>query len=158
MKKTRRGLLTVALMISFVDRARSFPQGSQGGTQGNPAVAAQIEKLERDRAAAVVKGDVAKLEQETADTAIFIDRNGRKLDKTQTIRAIKSGDIKLTSNQLSDLEVYAYGDTAVITGKSFAKGTISGKEIAGPVMFTRVYVKKDGRWQSVAYEQTPIVP
>ena len=32
------------------------------------------------------------------------------------------------------------------------------KDSSGPVLFTRVYVKKDGRWQSVAFQQTPIVP
>ena len=38
------------------------------------------------------------------------------------------------------------------------KGTNGGKDMSGPILFTRVYVKKDGRWQAVAFQQTPIVP
>ena len=70
---------------------------------------------------------------------------------------IKTGKIKLTANEVSDMKVRVYGDTAVVTGKSTAKGSINGIELKGPVMFTRVYVKKSGKWQSVAFQQTPIV-
>jgi hypothetical protein len=44
----------------------------------------------------------------------------------------------------------------VITGKAEVKGTISRTEVNGPVRFTRVYVKKEGRWQSVAFQQTRV--
>jgi ketosteroid isomerase-like protein len=116
----------------------------------------QLKKMESDRAAAVVKGDVATLESQTSDDYTLINANGQVSGKAQTMSAIKSGDIKLTANELSDLKVRVYGDTAVVTGKSNAKGTIGGRELKGPVMFTRVYVKKDGKWQSVAFQQTPI--
>jgi hypothetical protein len=42
-----------------------------------------------------------------------------------------------------------------VTGKSNAKGTLGGRELKGPVVFTCVYVKKKGKWQSVAFQQTP---
>jgi hypothetical protein len=48
-----------------------------------------------------------------------------------------------------------YGHTEVVTGKSNAKGTLGGRELKGPVVFTCVYVKKKGKWQSVAFQQTP---
>jgi ketosteroid isomerase-like protein len=116
----------------------------------------QLKKMETDRAAAVVKGDVATLETQTSDDYTLINANGQLSDKAQTMSAIKSGDIKLTANELSDLKVRVYGDTAVVTGKSSAKGTIGGRELKGPVMFTRVYVKKGGKWVSVAFQQTSI--
>jgi len=80
------------------------------------------------------------------------------MGKADTMSAIKSGDIKITSNELSDLKVRVYGDTAVVTGKTDVKGTSGGKDISGPTLFTRVYVKKDGRWQSVAFQQTAAKP
>jgi ketosteroid isomerase-like protein len=117
----------------------------------------QIKKMEKDRAAAVVKGDVATLEGLTSDDYILINANGQVSDKATTMNNIKTGNIKLTANEVSDLKVRIYGNTAVVTGKSDAKGTIGGRELKGPVMFTRVYVKKGGKWQSVAFQQTPIV-
>jgi ketosteroid isomerase-like protein len=127
------------------------------GQGGSAAVEDQIKKMEKDRAAAVVKGDVATLEKLTSDDYMFINAYGQLSDKATTMNGIKTGNIKLTSNEVSDLKVRVYGDTAVVTGKSTAKGTIGGHELKGPVMFTRVYVKKNGKWQSVAFQQTPIV-
>ena len=129
-------------------------------TEGAPAgssVEEQLMKMERDRAAAVVKADVATLEGMTADDYMLINANGQMSDKATTMNDIKTGSIKLTANEVSDMKVRVYGDTAVVTGKSSAKGTIRGRELKGPVMFTRVYVKKNGKWQSVAFQQTPIV-
>jgi ketosteroid isomerase-like protein len=127
--------------------------------QGGKSTAASVEelkKLETDRAAAVVKADIATLDKQTADDYTLINANGDVMDKKQTLDAIKTGQVKITSNELSDLKVRVYGHVAVITGKSDAKGTLSGTEVSGPVMFTRVYVKKDGRWQSVAFQQTRV--
>jgi ketosteroid isomerase-like protein len=121
-----------------------------------PSVEDQIMRMERDRAAAVVKGDVATLEGLTSDDYVLINANGQLSDKAGTMNAIKTGVIKLTANDVSDMKVRVYGDTAIVTGKSTAKGTIGGVELKGPLMFTRVYVKKNGKWQSVAFQQTPI--
>ena len=132
----------------------AVPARGQGSTA---SVEDQIKKMEKDRAAAVVKGDVATLEKLTSDDYILINANGELSDKPTTMNNIKTGVIKLTANEVSDLKVRVYGNTAVVTGKSTAKGTIGGRELKGPVMFTRVYVKKDGKWQSVAFQQTPIV-
>jgi ketosteroid isomerase-like protein len=128
------------------------------GMSASPSVEEQIMKMERDRAAAVVKADVATIEGLTSDDYTLINANGRLSDKATTMNDIKTGSIKLTANEVSDMKVRVYGDTAVVTGKSSAKGTIGGRELKGPVMFTRVYVKLNGKWQSVAFQQTPIVP
>jgi ketosteroid isomerase-like protein len=127
-------------------------------THAQGSVEEQIMKMERDRAAAVVKADVATLEGLTSDDYILINANGQMSDKATTMGDIKSGRIKLTANEVSDMKVRVYGDTAVVTGKSSAQGTIGGRPLKGPVMFTRVYVKANGKWKSVAFQQTPIVP
>jgi ketosteroid isomerase-like protein len=116
----------------------------------------QLKKLETDRAVAAVKGDVATLEKQTSDDYTFINLYGRMSDKSQMVNAFKTGQTKLTSNELSDMKVRVYGDTAVITGKADIKGTLGGKDVAGQIMFTRVYVKKGDQWQSVAFQQTRV--
>jgi ketosteroid isomerase-like protein len=125
---------------------------------GGAKVEDEIKRIEKERAAAVTKGDVTALEKYTSDDYTFINRSGVLSDKARTMSGIKSGDIKITANDLSDLRVRVYGDTAVVTGRANTKGTMGGKDISGPVLFTRVYIKKDGRWQSVAFQQTPVVP
>jgi ketosteroid isomerase-like protein len=114
----------------------------------------ELKKLETDRAAAAVKGDVATLEKQTSDDYTFINLYGQMSDKAKMVNAFKTGQTKLTSNELSDMKVRVYGSTAVITGKAEVKGTLVGKDTKGEVMFTRVYVKKGASWQSVAFQQT----
>lgn len=116
----------------------------------------QIKKMETARAAAVVKGDMALLEKETSDDYTLINMNGQMSDKAQMIGAFKSGQSKLTVDEISDMKVRVYGDTAVVTGKVTVKGMMGGKDATGQAMFTRVYVKKGGQWQSVALQQTRI--
>jgi ketosteroid isomerase-like protein len=116
----------------------------------------QLKKLEMERAAAVVKGDTATLDKQTSDDYVLISMTGRMADKSQMLDGFKSGQSKLTSNELSDLKVRVYGDAAVVTGKADVKGTLGGQDATGQVLFTRVYVKKGGRWQSVSLQQTRI--
>ena len=116
----------------------------------------QLMKLETDRAAAVVKGDVATLEKQTSDDYSLINMNGQMSGKAQMVTAFKTGQTKLTSDELSDMKVRVYGNTAVITGKVDVAGTMAGKDTKAQIMFTRVYVKKGGQWQSVAFQQTRV--
>jgi ketosteroid isomerase-like protein len=116
----------------------------------------QIKKLETERAAAVVKADTAILDKQTSDDYSIITMNGQMSNKSQMIDAFKTGKSKLTTDELSDMKVRVYGNTAVVTGKAEVKGTLGGQDATGTMMFTRVYVKKDGRWQSVAFQQTRV--
>jgi ketosteroid isomerase-like protein len=116
----------------------------------------QLKKLEIDRADAVVKSDVGRLDKQTSDDYMLITMNGRVSDKSQMLDGFKSGQSKLTTEDLSDLKVRVYGNTAVVTGKADIKGTLGGQDATGQIFFTRVYVKKDGRWQSVSLQQTRV--
>ncbi len=118
----------------------------------------QLKKLETDRAAAAVKGDVATLEKQTSDDYTFINLYGQMSDKSQMINNFKTGRTKLTSNEVSDMKVRVYGNTAVVTGKADVAGVMAGKDTKAQIMFTRVYVKQGGQWQSVAFQQTRVSP
>jgi ketosteroid isomerase-like protein len=120
------------------------------------SVEEQLKKLETDRAAAAVKGDVAVLEKGTSDDYTFINMNGQMSDKSQMVDAFKSGQTKLTSDEVSEMKVRVYGNTAVVTGKAAIKGTLRGQDATGQIMFTRVWVKKGVNWQSVAFQQTRV--
>jgi ketosteroid isomerase-like protein len=101
-----------------------------------------------------VKGDWAKLAKETSDDYTLININGQLSNKAQMIEGFKSGQNKLTVDELTDLNVRVYGDVAVVTGKLNVKGTMGGKDVTGRGMYTRVYVKKGDHWEAVALQQT----
>jgi ketosteroid isomerase-like protein len=114
----------------------------------------QIKKMEIDRAAAIVKGDIDQLDTMTADDYTLITAAGVMSDKAQMISAFKSGQSKITVDEVTDMKVRVYGDTAIVTGKVNVKGMLAGKDATGTQLFTRVYVKKGGHWTSVALQQT----
>jgi ketosteroid isomerase-like protein len=118
------------------------------------SVEEELKKLETDRAAAAVKGDAATLEKQTSDDYTFINLYGQMSDKSQMVNNFKTGQTKLTSDEVSNMKVRVYGNTAVVTGKADVSGTMAGKDAKGQIMFTRVWVKKGGSWQSVAFQQT----
>src|SRR5437879_8058264 len=68
----------------------------------------ELKKLETDRAAAAVKGDAATLEKQTSDDYTFINLYGQMSDKTQMVNAFKTGQTKLTSDEVSDTKVRVY--------------------------------------------------
>jgi len=136
-----------AVVVLFLATTLCVSASAQG-------VEDQIKKMEVDRAAAVVKGDVAKLDKETSDDYTLITAAGQMSDKAQMLIAFKSGQSKLSVDTVSDMKVHVYGDTAIVTGKADVKGMLGGKDATGQMLFTRVYVKKGGHWVAVALQQT----
>lgn len=150
----KRMLVLVVLAVA----ASSIALGQMTGDQSAPKGKTEQEliKLEQDRTQATVKGDTTFLEQNTADDYTFISPRGVLRTKAQLLEDFKAGQIKLQSNDLDELNVRVYGDTAVVTGRSTQKGQAYGQDSTGQYRFTRAYVKKDGRWQSVAFQSTRI--
>src|SRR5213083_1487946 len=96
-RMTARVVIAAALGVATLTAA---PARAQMGAA--PSVEEQIKKMERERAAAVVKADVATLEGLTSDDYTLINANGQLSDKAKTMSDIKSGVIKLTANEVSD--------------------------------------------------------
>lgn len=145
MNRTLTGALAAAAFLATTlvpatarARAAAPKKATKAGAATSASVEDEIKKLEKERAAAALKADVATLEKITSDDYTFIARNGQLADKAQTMSRLKSGEIKLTKNDVSDLRVRVYGNAAVVTGRTDVKGTNAGKDISGPVLFTRV--------------------
>jgi ketosteroid isomerase-like protein len=50
--------------------------------------------------------------------------------------------------------VRLYGNTAIVTARALVKGTELGEEFSGPYRFTRVWVRRNGKWVTVSYQAT----
>ncbi len=60
------------------------------GLAWGASIEEELKKLETDRAAAAVKGDVATLEKQTSDDYTFINLYGQMSDKSQMVNAFKT--------------------------------------------------------------------
>lgn len=119
----------------------------------------EILKLEELRNQAVLHGDVDALDRMTSDDYTFITLRGEIRTKSEILEGFKSGSFHYESREISDLKVRIYGNnTAVVTGRSLQEGSENGKDYSGDYRFTRVYVKQNGRWLTVALQTTLIRP
>jgi len=116
----------------------------------------KILALEEQRNQAILHGDVAALDHMTSDDYTFITLRGELRSKEEILRDFKAGLIKYDSRTISDLKVRVYGNSAVVTGRAVQKGMENGKDYSGDYWFTRVYVKMDGGWKTVALQTTLI--
>ena len=142
----RRTLTTLAAMLAC---------GVTFADSGDAATVALIRELEQQRIEAGLRKDVAALEATTADDYLQIDMAGTVRDKATQMKRIASSEVRMESNTLDDMVVRVYGDTAVVTGRATAVGTIRGEPYPR-IRYTRVYVKQGASWKVVLFQQTKI--
>ena len=125
-------------------------------SSASPGAVAQeeIKKIEQERNQALLKHDTATLDRMTSDDYTFINQRGELRTKNEILAGFKSGSFNYDAREVSDLQVRVYGDTAVVTGHAKQKGVENSKDYSGENRFTRVYVKQNGRWVSVALQVT----
>jgi uncharacterized protein (TIGR02246 family) len=109
-----------------------------------------IRKLDNERIQAQIHADKTALDRLYAEDFIGIGPSGTVRAKPQVISDFTSGNLKFQSITTDDVQVRVYGDTAVETGRSTMIGQDQGKTVPRDNRFTRVWVKRQGRWQLVA--------
>jgi uncharacterized protein (TIGR02246 family) len=126
------------------------------GAEAEDSSGDEIKQLEQERNQALLRGDAAALARMTSDDYTFINQRGELRTKAEIVSGFKSGTYKYEARQISDLRVRVYGNTAIVTGRATQKGVENTKDYSGENRFTRVYVKQEGRWVSVALQVTSV--
>jgi ketosteroid isomerase-like protein len=91
-----------------------------------------------------------------ADKYVQTGDDGKVMNKAESLADAKAA--KYDSMEYEDVKVTVFGDTAIATGGSKAKGTdASGKPFDNHVRWTDTWVKMpSGKWQCVASHASPI--
>jgi hypothetical protein len=133
------------------------PQENAATSTGSSAdLQEQIKQLERDRQDAFVRNDIVTLDQRTADDYTTINSSGKISDKAQMMSNLRAGKTKVQSVKLDEMKVRVYGNTAVLTGRYQDTSVKDGIQKEAHALFMRIFVKDNGHWQAVAYQQTSI--
>jgi len=115
-----------------------------------------VRALEASRREALLAGDTVALSKLLAPDFMEISRLGTVRTRADNIRDLASGTLHLTSIKYDSLNVRLYGDVAVLTGIADNTGTMRGFPFSGKIRYTRVFVRRDGKWLAVLMQQTPM--
>jgi ketosteroid isomerase-like protein len=154
MKHNRVALLVVTAIISSTLHARATrPQNNAAGPRDEEIVR-EIVDLERQAKEAAIHRDATFSERTLADDYVAISPLGQVIGKAETIAARKTAQLRYESIEVTEMVVRLYGNTAVVTARADVRGKELGEEFSGPYRFTRIWVRRSGRWQTVSYQAT----
>ena len=121
---------------------------------GDQEIIRQIVEMERETKEASLRRDSEFPQRVLADDYVAISPLGQVTTKKEALSARKSGQLRYETIDVSDMVVRLYGDTAVVTARADVKGHQLGEDFSGPYRYTRVWVRRAGRWQTVSYQAT----
>ena len=114
-----------------------------------------LREIEDRLAAAWVEGDRLFIEETLADDWSVTDLTGHVLTKAEVLKEVfDSGNRHVVSMQIDDINVRAFGDWAIVTGRTNAAGEYQGEVVEVTLRFTDVFAYRNGRWQVVASQAT----
>jgi len=116
------------------------------------AVEAELKKLEADWFKAVVSKDVVTIKRIFADDILTGNDDGAWLTKADLLKYTET-DMPIDQVTSDEFKLRLFGTTAIVNGKSsyYAAGRKLGQN-----HHTAVWLKRNGRWQVVAWQSTPI--
>lgn len=146
-------IIALALLVAATSPF-AYGQTNVRGNSRNSKVEQEIRKLEREWFESYVRGDRAAFDRIVADDAVMTYGNGKVGNKSEAIAEIKAPADSSYSLTSDDVQVRVYGDTAIVTGRVTESGTFNGRNVNSQSRYTDVWVKRNGRWQVVAAQNT----
>ena len=138
----------MSLIIAVLALALSGP------VQATPAGSAADAEARRVRA--LVEADYKTLDGLLADDLTYTHSTAALDTKASYLAPLLSGRTRYQSLEPSEMQVRTYGDMAVITGMMRSTALVAGQESRTVLRFTNVWIRRDGRWQMVAWQATRI--
>ena len=116
--------------------------------------ASALMALEHTWVEALQKSDVNTLSSILLPTYVDTDETGHQGDRATVLGALRSGALKMSLIELSDMKPVIYGHAAVVTGASVQRGTYQGQPVADRIVFTDTFIRAGKTWKIVASQRT----
>jgi hypothetical protein len=141
-------VLWISLFVIVLFAGLSVTQAQTGA---NTDVVTAISNLENDGVKADLAGDPAFYQKVLAEDWTRGDSDGTFYTKAQVMKLMAdANDFKTNSENLSELKVRVYGNTAVATYKDTYDILFKGEHRAHTIIATDTFVKIGGEWKQVA--------
>ncbi len=141
-------LSTSLLVLAVAATAAAY---AQSGSAAEKEVLQAMNAMDQAEA----KRDKAALERLHADEYLYHGSNGKAYTKAQSIADTMAATTTWTDRKNDGLKVRIYGDVGIVTGTTTLAGT-STEYQTGARRFTRLFIRRDGRWQELGGQATLI--
>lgn len=149
----RKSFLFAAFLVVFAisTQAQSAPD------------AAELTKMLNEFLAGAGRNDASVHDSFWADDLIYTRSAGVRINKEELMKGVRSAPAPKPTDPVTvytaeDIRVQQYGDTAVVAFRLVSTTTRSdGTKTVGNNLNTGTFVKREGRWQAVAWQST-VVP
>ena len=117
-----------------------------------------LARLEADWNAAHARGDAAALEHLFADDLVVVVPGMRVMTKADSVGMFTSGRMKFDRYETSETKFRVYDATAIVTGRLRRTRVVAGVTVDDDWRFTKVYLRRAGRWQVVSFHASNTAP
>ena len=145
------------ILLSLWLVAAALVQQSAGSAPVD-ADATTLARLEADWNDAHVRGDAAALDRLFADDLVVVVPGMRVMTKGDALGMFTSGRMKFDRYETSETQFRVYDATAIVTGRLRRTRAIAGATVDDDWRFTKVYLRRAGRWQVVSFHASNTAP
>lgn len=137
--------LTIVANAQFIETFRA---------DDDTATEEEIKKLEFHLASLLQIGDLETYSGFLTEDYIRINQNGIVSTKQEVLRpAASSSSFRMIPR---DLNVRVYGNTAILNGTLDIEKTVNNTITKTSALFTKVFIRKDGKWYLASLQGTPL--
>jgi ketosteroid isomerase-like protein len=124
----------------------------------NAADQTELQRLEKVWNDAHLHGDAAALADLWADELVVTVPRMQVMNKAQSLAVWRTGRMKFQRYETSDTVFSSFGDSAVVTGRLVRERTFGDRNVHEDWRFTKVYVRREGKWRVVAWHASESAP
>ena len=139
MVRGRWCLLFLMMMAAFL-----VTRSPQAAAEDNQSATPQLKQLVSDVSDALVKVDIARVDELWMPDFIYIHSSGAQQSKTQFLEDVKTGRRKYYSITPGDMQARFYGNTGIVTGLTDMKLSAGGRDLDLKIRFTAVCIEQSG--------------
>jgi uncharacterized protein (TIGR02246 family) len=117
----------------------------------------RLREIQQELSAAWAARDRATIERLIAPDWTVTHIEGQRLTRADVFQMMFGSDVTQSEpSTVDEVNVRVFGDAAVVTGRTHARGTQAGVPYDITLRFTDVFVRCDGQWQAVASHATEV--
>lgn len=125
-------------------------------TADDETVKSQIRSLDQKLNDAAVNGNLVFFAKIMAPGYVGIAPNGMVLEKSVIAAHYQSGSLHYEAVSDSEIDIRLHEDCAVLTALATVKGRDGEAVLTGTYRIMRVFLRRDGEWQIVAFQATEV--